>query len=155
MVLNIYQSARCRSPPEESLPPETNRNSMCSKNAFASLCEQMIYWMKQTALLWTACSAVWWRNGWKCYDFYLVWEVEGSWLPPGRGAAGPAAGCAASGLPAWCPFFPAFCPSISSEPALYKKKKKNRWINKNKGKGWEARTSRIPVGIQYAQLEAL
>lgn len=40
-------------------------------------------------------------------------------------------------------------------PPCTKKKKKNRWINKNKGKGWEARRSRIPVGIQYAQLEAL
>lgn len=65
------------------------------------------------------------ENG--CWKIYLVWEVEGSWLPPGHEAAGPAAGCAASGLPAWYPFFPAFCLSISSELALNRRKKKQGW----------------------------
>ncbi len=64
-----------------------------------------------------------------CEDVYLVWEVGGSWLPPGREAAGPAAGCAASGHPAWYPFSPAFCRSTSSEPAL----------NGQKKQGWRLR----------------
>lgn len=70
---------------------------------------------------------LWWtefskgENG--CWKVYLVWEVEGSWLPPGREAAGPAAGCAAFGHPAWYPFFPVFCLSISSKPALNRKNK--------------------------------
>lgn len=67
---------------------------------------------------------------------YLVWEVAESGLPPGHEAAGPAAGCAASALPAWCPFFPAFCPSISSEPALNKTCKTNLKV-KGQMPGWD------------------
>lgn len=64
-----------------------------------------------------------WGFAWKAD---LVWGVEGSGLPPGRGAAGLAAGCSASRLLAWCPFSPAFGLSVSSEIVLINKIKNNK-----------------------------
>lgn len=56
----------------------------------------------------------------KCWVFYLAWEAGGFWLPPAPEAVEPAAGCAAAERPAWCPFAPVSCRSVSSERVLRK-----------------------------------
>lgn len=157
MVLNIYQSARCRSPPEESLPPETNRNSMCSKNLSRL----------------QACVSKWYTewNKRRCCELRvalfggemvenvtistLCEKLKGPDFLPDAELQDLLQDVLPLGFLHDAHSFQLSVRQSHQSPPCTKKKKKNRWINKNKGKGWEARRSRIPVGIQYAQLEAL
>lgn len=153
--LNIYQNVRCQSV-NNLYPGEIRLQCVLSKpGVLWGLCEQIftadviqcirVKCVQNVSISYTVWTEV------QVWKVYLVWAAEGSWLPPGHEAAGPAVGCAASGLPAWYPFFPAFCLSISSEPALHGGKRKRK-------QGWRLRTVgavRRPVGIQHALLETL